>query len=129
MGDSQNPFGTTVLLPPDYMIGAIILWSGAIVDIPTHWQLCDGTNGTPDLREKFIMGAGVISPPGITGGNVNHNHPFTGSGHIHGLATGTDVAAGTDYSRNTGPAATTGTTDNTDGRPPYYALAYIQRIS
>lgn len=40
------------------MIGIIVLWYGAIVDIPAGWQLCDGTNGTPDLRNKFIAGAG-----------------------------------------------------------------------
>lgn len=40
------------------MKGIVCLWSGAIVDIPAGWQLCDGTNGTPDLRDKFIIGAG-----------------------------------------------------------------------
>lgn len=40
------------------MIGIICLWEGAIVDIPAGWQLCDGTNGTPDLRNKFVIGAG-----------------------------------------------------------------------
>ena len=38
--------------------GAIIMWSGTAVDIPAEWQLCDGTNGSPDLRERFIVGAG-----------------------------------------------------------------------
>lgn len=36
----------------------IVIWSGAIVDIPAGWALCDGNNGTPDLRNKFIIGAG-----------------------------------------------------------------------
>ncbi len=39
-------------------IGGIILWSGAIADIPTDYQICDGTNGTPDLRDMFVVGAG-----------------------------------------------------------------------
>ncbi|MFH1768458.1 MAG: hypothetical protein ABH858_04805 [Candidatus Omnitrophota bacterium] len=37
--------------------GGIIMWSGKIVDIPSGWILCDGSNGTPDLRDKFIVGA------------------------------------------------------------------------
>ena len=40
-----------------FPVGGIILWSGLISAIPTGWALCDGTNGTPDLRNKFIIGA------------------------------------------------------------------------
>lgn len=49
--------------------GGIIMWSGAITDIPAGWQLCDGTNGTPDLRDRFIMGAPSGQDPGQTGGS------------------------------------------------------------
>jgi microcystin-dependent protein len=38
--------------------GGIIMWSGTIANIPAGWALCDGTNGSPDLRERFIVGAG-----------------------------------------------------------------------
>lgn len=38
-------------------IGGIIMWSGTIANIPTGWALCDGTNSTPDLRNRFIVGA------------------------------------------------------------------------
>lgn len=37
-------------------VGAIIMWAGAINEIPTGWKLCDGTNGTPDLRSRFVVG-------------------------------------------------------------------------
>ncbi len=37
--------------------GVIVMWSGRIADIPPGWALCDGTNGTPDLRDRFIVGA------------------------------------------------------------------------
>lgn len=40
------------------MKGLICIWSGAIVDIPAGWALCDGNNGTPDLRNKLVIGAG-----------------------------------------------------------------------
>lgn len=40
------------------MKGIIVLWGGAIVDIPAGWSLCDGGGGRPDLRDKFVIGAG-----------------------------------------------------------------------
>lgn len=40
------------------MKNIIVLWSGAIVDIPAGWALCDGNNGTPNLQDKFVIGAG-----------------------------------------------------------------------
>lgn len=129
MGDSANPFGTTVLLPPDYMVGAIILWSGLVSAIPAHWQLCDGTNGTPDLRNRFIKSALNDGDVNDTGGAVNHNHPFTGDGHSHSLGGFPVIAAGADVGGTAQTENVTGTTDNADGQPPWYKLAYIQRIS
>ena len=38
-------------------VKAIIIWSGSVATIPDGWQLCDGTGGTPDLRDRFVMGA------------------------------------------------------------------------
>ena len=49
-------------------VGAIIMWSGAVVDIPNSWAICDGSNGTPDLRDRFIVGAGRDYGVGETGG-------------------------------------------------------------
>ncbi len=58
-------------------INGIIMWSGSVATIPSGWALCDGTNGTPDLRERFIVGAGGDNPavagtvgytPGTQGG-------------------------------------------------------------
>lgn len=46
------------------MKNIIVLWSGAIVDIPAGWALCDGNNGTPDLRNAFVIGAGDLFNPG-----------------------------------------------------------------
>ena len=105
--------------------GVIILWSGAIVDIPAGWVICDGNNGTPDLRDRFIEGAGGARAPRATGGNPLHNHTFTGDGHTHSLAAGTGLATGAVIGRTTTSVPATGTTDNTETRPPWYALAYI----
>lgn len=48
--------------------GGIIMWSGSIASIPATWALCDGTSGTPDLRDRFIAGAGGTYAPNTTGG-------------------------------------------------------------
>lgn len=76
--------------------GGIIMWSGLITAIPAGWALCNGVNGTPDLRNKFIMGAnGVTSNPGDGGGNnllalsasnlPSHNHSASGGSHTHSM--------------------------------------------
>jgi hypothetical protein len=66
-------------------LGLIVMWSGTVNDIPPGWQLCDGTNGTPDLRDRFIIGAGNAYDIGSTGGSTtittnnlpSHNHSLT----------------------------------------------------
>jgi hypothetical protein len=57
-------------LPP----GCIIWWSGTIANIPTGWAFCNGTNGTPDLRDMFILGAGNSYAVDDTGGAITHTH-------------------------------------------------------
>jgi hypothetical protein len=67
--------------------GVILLWSGAASAIPAVWKLCDGTNGTPDLRGRFIIGAGGSYAVGASGGNASmtlntthiptHSHTFS----------------------------------------------------
>lgn len=49
--------------------GGIIMWSGTYAAIPTGWLLCNGQNGTPDLRDRFILGATTESEIGNTGGS------------------------------------------------------------
>ena len=49
-------------------VGGIVLWSGAVAAIPAGWALCDGTGGTPDLRDRFVVGAGGALAVGATGG-------------------------------------------------------------
>ena len=49
-------------------VGTIIMWSGSLLNLPAEWVLCDGNNGTPNLKDKFIMGAGGSYAVGNTGG-------------------------------------------------------------
>lgn len=55
-------------------VGGIILWSGATSAIPAGWQLCDGTNSVPDLRDRFVVGAGNTYAVAATGGAATHTH-------------------------------------------------------
>jgi microcystin-dependent protein len=98
INNSINVFGfaTNALVPS----GVILMWNGNTSNIPTGWVLCDGNNGAPDLRDRFIVGAGSTYAVGDKGGKKNltldvnqlpsHNH---GSGslvmpdHKHGYVT------------------------------------------
>lgn len=53
------------------------MWAGTLATIPAGWNLCDGNNGTPDLRSRFVMGAAAAANPGGTGGASTHSHAFT----------------------------------------------------
>ena len=93
-------------------IGGIIMWSGSIASIPTGWALCNGLNGTPDLRNQFVIGASVDvssqSQTGVTGSNtktggtkdaivVSHTHDITDNGHTHSYQfKGGNAASGVD---------------------------------
>lgn len=111
----------------DFPSGIIVLWHGAIVNIPVGWFLCDGNNGTPDLRDKWVVGAGLTYAVDQTGGGLNHSHTFTSTTHKHPLSAGTDIAAGANYRNETDLVAATGTTDITSHVPPYHALAWIMK--
>ena len=54
--------------------GLIAMWSGLLANMPAGWALCDGQNGTPDLRSKFVKGAAAGVDPGATGGAATHTH-------------------------------------------------------
>jgi microcystin-dependent protein len=80
-------------------IGTVAIWTGALNTVPDGWQVADGTNGTLDLRDRFIVGAGSLYNNGTTGGSTesrlpSHTHTanststFAGNplaGHTHGV--------------------------------------------
>jgi hypothetical protein len=88
-----------------YMVpqGGIILWSGSVANIPAGWALCDGTQGTPNLEDKFVVGAGNSYAVGATGGATTHTH---GAGSFGTAANSTGT--GTTGTGSTG----TGVTDS-----------------
>lgn len=118
-------------VPPSFVIGAIIIWYSTIASIPSNWHLCDGTHGTPNLRNRFIRGAQDEEHVGATGGQDSQTHTFTGDGHTHNLPEIPPrvIAPGGTYAATTDPTAATGTTDSAENRPLFHSLAYIQRIA
>ena len=135
--------------------GGIILWSGSTGSVPSGWYLCDGTNGTPDLRNSFIVGAGNTYAVGATGGSADavvvshihtatstvtdpghkHGSDFTGDSSVGGSGTGNQLAGNTAHLMTTATTgitvgttiATAGVSGTNQNLPPYYALAYIMK--
>ena len=133
--------------------GGIIIWSGSQASIPTGWLLCNGTSSTPDLRDRFIVGAGSTYAVNASGGSANailvsHTHTFTGTAlatHLHGSGVASGGGGGSFYTATGSPevnqintsavsAGTPAGTNSTEGSsatnanlPPYYALCYIMK--
>ncbi|MBQ3834526.1 MAG: hypothetical protein II816_03320 [Elusimicrobia bacterium] len=123
-----------------YMVpkGGIIIWSGSVTDIPAGWVLCDGTNGTPDLRGRFVLGYdGTAYNVGDTGGEATHTLTITEMpSHNHVYYTGkgeNTVRSGYPANAETGTIYQTLTTNSAGGgqphnnMPPYYVLCYIMK--
>lgn len=144
-------------LPASFSTGMILLWSGSVATIPSGWALCNGSNGTPDLRNRFIVGAGSTYAVDATGGSadaivVSHTHTATStdSGHTHtlspsnrqvynasvggtaGLANGgetfSQLTIDSGYANITTSITSTGSSGTNANLPPYYALAYIMKL-
>ena len=117
--------------------GLISMWSGTIASIPSGWVLCNGSNSTPDLRNRFIIGAHSdsvgVAYTTVTGSNtqtggtkdaivVSHTHTATSTvtdpGHTHPVPTLFQAGSETAVSRsssNNGPTISFNTTSNTTG--------------
>lgn len=133
--------------------GVIVMWSGSIATVPDGWALCDGTNETPDLRDRFIVAAGNTYAPGDNLADSTHTHDITVAAtvltiaqipsHTHGVGTNGYFQTGQNYeprvpgaSNNNSSTARGGTTGHTHtgsadavvSLPPYYALAYIMKV-
>jgi hypothetical protein len=153
---TSNGTTWTSAAPTALLTGMIILWSGSIASIPAGFALCDGASGTPDLRDRFIVGAGSTYAVDATGGSADatlptHTHTATSvvtdPSHQHSVPSGS--AGASNYALG-GPAgsfsasqttglqstgitvATTNANAGTSGTnanlPPYYALAYIMKL-
>jgi hypothetical protein len=140
--DQENIRQNAFLVPK----GAIIMWSGTTP--PTNWALCDGQNGTPNLRDRFIIGAGGRRQAGNQGGSASHNHgpgDLRTEGHGHSIpwqfpANGEgsnfiEEGRGRPDLNRPGSVADVGALRVTGGEtasaghlPPFYALAFIIKL-
>lgn len=139
-------------------IGGIILWSGATTNIPAGWALCNGLNGTPNLRDRFVLGAGSTYAVDGKGGLTNltlttanlpsHSHVFKDGFELQDTANtkappggGSTDLSSSSYSGSydmdndnrymwyqTNTTFTSGSGEAFSILPPYYALAYIMRV-
>lgn len=110
------------------MQGIIFLWFGSILEIPPGWALCDGTQGTPDLKSYFVLGAGLTYDPDDESFYWSHQHLFTGGGHDHTVLLNGEIQSGDDVSKITSAGPAAGLTGYTHAWPPYYALCYIMKL-
>lgn len=130
--------------------GGIIMWSGETV--PAGWALCDGQNGTPDLRGRFVLGASGGYSVGDTGGEEEVTLKVRQMPkHAHSAITESRVSAGgmntyfntealiqtnmekepmpnPDSPNFSGYIVPTGNNEPHPNMPPYYVLAYIMKI-
>ena len=127
-------------LPP----GTIVMWSGALSAIPEGWALCDGTQGTPDLRNRFVVGAGAVYASGDVGGFDQvtltvaqipaHTHGYSDKftdGNREDNGSHAWDATNDKNPRYVTENKTTGETGGNqpfDNRPPYYALIFIMKL-
>ena len=140
-----------------FVTGMIILWYGNTGNIPGGWVLCDGQNSTPDLRDRFVIGAGNNFTAGNTGGNnsltlteanlPSHRH-FVVSNALGGQnRTNSNVSANNQVRKGTGAgnlyesynlastsadavsgrSSAVGSGTAFDNKPLYHALCYIMK--
>lgn len=112
----------------DFPSGIILLWHGAIVDIPAGWVICDGTLGTPNLKNRFVVASGGAYAVGATGGAFTHTHGFTSAVHNHTIPAGANIASGANIRNQSSDDVASGTTNSESSMPPYHALAYIMKL-
>jgi microcystin-dependent protein len=153
--DDSTKIATTAFVRDIIPSGVILMWSGSIATIPAGWVLCDGSNSTPDLRNRFIVGAGSTYSVAGTGGsadaivvshthtgttgamnsNATHSHTYLGVSNPSGSGVGermsvavtrTTDAANIDHTHNF-TTGSTGSSGTNANLPPYYALAYIMK--
>ncbi|HKS36366.1 MAG TPA: hypothetical protein VJW76_04190 [Verrucomicrobiae bacterium] len=119
--------------------GSIVMWSGSPTNIPSGWALCDGSNGTPDLSDRFVMGFNPAVPTNVigqTGGTTNHTHVVdignlttttaNGTAGVVAPFNGNETWFNEAHNHTVNPPATTSTA--TPHIPPYVRLGFIMKL-
>jgi hypothetical protein len=115
--------------------GTIIAWNRTSGAIPSGWAVCDGTNGTPDLRGRFLRGVATFADVGRMEGNEKHGHSVSGTTD-NPRSSNADAWGDTDLSRTKVPQATGldhthkfsgSTTVDVPHIPPSYTVIYLMK--
>lgn len=106
--------------------GIIILWYGSVGSIPSGWHLCDGSDGTIDLRGKFVVGAGNTYNPATSGGSSTFTAAGTITINAHVLTTA-EMGSHTHPYTDTTPVG--GSYPNTSAPNPYNACGNLTTAS
>lgn len=128
MGGCRNPSEQIPFVLPDMIKHGIIIWPLAIGDIPAGYHLCDGTEGTIDMRNFTIVGAGDTYAVGATGGSLTHTHTVDQAAHSHVVNEGTDIGSGTGFSDQCDSADPTISCTTDNHQDPFKAFAFIQKL-
>lgn len=126
-----EPWGAIVcsVIPgSEFKTGMIIIWSGSSASIPAGWHLCDGSESTPDLRNRFIVGAGDTYNVGNSGGTYQHTHTIPQHSHYSNAQPGSFIASGNNFDEGFPTSEVTVYPQNSNHLPPYYALCYIMKL-
>jgi len=111
--------------------GAILMWHGLIAAIPTGFLLCNGSNGTPDLRSRFIRGAPNATEAGTTGGSDTHTLITAEMpSHTHTdpyMSGATSTSGGSEGGANAGVTGATGGDGAHNNMPAYYEILFIMK--
>lgn len=117
--------------------GLISAYHGTVDSIPDGWVVCDGTNGTPDLRDKFVLGAGTTHTVGETGGAEevtltvaqmpSHNHEYNAAQKSRLGLPDASGSAFIDFGFNNYSTSFAGNNQPHPNMPPYYSLLYIMK--
>jgi hypothetical protein len=108
--------------------GIIVIWYGSVETIPPGWVHCDGSNGTPNIRNKFVIGVGTEFTHKDIHGHYIHDHALSGEVHSHNFKSGYGLQAGMHYSTSLQTSQPDGYTDVKDNAPPYKAMVYIMKL-
>ncbi|MFA5306105.1 MAG: hypothetical protein WC365_01510 [Candidatus Babeliales bacterium] len=141
VGTNTTQLATTAFVKAEIAAGSavpsglIAMWYSSIASIPSGWVLCNGSSSTPDLRDKFVVGAGSTYAVADEGGEATHTLTTAEMpAHTHGVpnvfGTGTAfgiLVGGSHIDQTPITSGSAGSGSAHENRPPYYAIVFMMK--